>query len=154
MNKVFLGLGSNIGNREENINSAVERLDGHDFITVRLVSKLIETKAVSKFKQPEYLNGVAKIETILSAVELLQFTNQIEIDMGRQSKGTKDPRTIDIDILLYGTDIVCQEGLTIPHPLMHERLFVLEPLLEIEKSLVHPILQEPIQELVRQLQGY
>ena len=154
MHKVFLGLGSNIGNKKENLDTAIDKLNANDLIDVQKVSKFINTKAVSKVKQPDFLNAAIQIQTILSPLELLEFTAEIEKGMGRTSKGNEDPRTIDIDILLFDDEIVCMEGLTIPHPFMHERLFVLEPLMEIGPDIIHPVVQESISTLFHQQNGY
>jgi 2-amino-4-hydroxy-6-hydroxymethyldihydropteridine diphosphokinase len=154
MKTVYLGLGSNIPKRERNIQKAIDKLQEVAGLDVIDVSTMINTKAVSTMTQPEYLNGVIAIKTILTPKELLELTQQIEIDMGRDSKGTGDPRTIDIDILFYGEDIICEEGLDIPHPLLHEREFVLIPLNEIAPGLIHPVLQESISSICTRVIGY
>ena len=154
MKTVYLGLGSNIPNRERNIQKAIDMLQETQGIDVTDVSTMIETKAVSKIAQPEYLNGVAAITTILTPKELLKITQKIETKLGRDSKGTGDPRTIDIDILFYGDDILCEEELDIPHPLLHERDFVLIPLNEIAPNFVHPVLQESIRSIYTKVVGY
>ena len=154
MNKVFLGLGSNIGVKDVNINKALEKLQKNDLISLVQISKQYETTAVSQFKQPNYINCVAEISTILTPMELLDVTESIEKEMGRSSKSTGDPRIIDIDILLYNDDIVSEDRLSIPHSLMHERLFVLDPLAEIAKDAIHPMFEQSIGELKAQLNGY
>jgi 2-amino-4-hydroxy-6-hydroxymethyldihydropteridine diphosphokinase len=148
---VFIGLGANIGDREANIYEALSQLNANDGIEIVKSSTLIETKAVSVIKQPDFLNGVVEIRTILTPVELFEMTKDIEKKMGRTAKGTREPRQIDLDILLYGQDIVCEQDLTIPHPLMHERDFVLIPFNEIAPQVVHPVLGEPISTLYQQV---
>ena len=145
--EVILGLGSNIGDRRSYLSQAVEALDAHVSIEVKQVSSFIETQALGKVAQPLFLNGAMSIMTILSPRELLEFTQKIECDLGRESKGTYDPRTIDIDILFYGQHLVCEEDLIIPHPLLHERDFVLDPLCEIVSGFVHPVFGEPVSQL-------
>lgn len=154
MNKVFLGLGSNIGIKDENINTALEKLQNHDLVTLVKISKQYETTAVSQYKQPNFINCVAEISTILTPIELLNVTESIEKEMGRSNKSTGDPRIIDIDILLYNNDIVSEDRLSIPHSLMHERLFVLDPLSEIANEIIHPMFEQSIGQLKAQLNGY
>ena len=152
--EAYLGLGSNIEPRKENIQKVLELLNMHESIEICAVSSLIETKAVSKFKQPDFLNAVMKINTTLSPHELLLCTQKIEKLLGRVSKGNNAPRKIDIDILFYGQEIVCEEGdyeLTIPHPLCHEREFVLRPMCEIAPEFIHPVFQEKIETLYLRL---
>ncbi|MFA5878749.1 MAG: 2-amino-4-hydroxy-6-hydroxymethyldihydropteridine diphosphokinase [Candidatus Margulisiibacteriota bacterium] len=154
MENVLLGLGSNLGNRAENITKALKLLKANELITIKKISSFIETKAISEIKQPNFINAAVLIETILSPDELLDFTEEIEKIMGRKHKNNYLPRIIDIDILLYGQDIICFKNLTIPHPLMHERAFVLTPLKEISPNFIHPILQEPITSLYNRVVGY
>ena len=154
MNNVYLGLGSNIGNREKNIELALDQLQAHDDISLIQISKEFETMAVSQFKQPNYINSAAQIETFLTPLELLSVTESIEKHMGRTTKGLGDPRIIDIDILFYNDEIVSNDRLTIPHALAHERLFVLNPLHDIAPDLLHPILGQSISNLRSDLLGY
>jgi 2-amino-4-hydroxy-6-hydroxymethyldihydropteridine diphosphokinase len=154
MENVYLGLGANLGNREENISKAIELLKQNEFIWVKQIAKIIETEGFDVVKQPKYLNTVVLCETILTPEELLALTQQIECQMGRTGKGKKQARPIDIDILFYGQDIICQDNLIIPHPLLHERSFVLIPLNELAPNLQHPILQESIFELYKRVVGY
>lgn len=153
-NHVYIGVGSNIGNRKQNIEAAIEALNLHDCIEVVEVSNWIETKAVSKTPQPDFLNGAICINTILSPTELLDVLEAIEQAGGRQSKGLGDPRPIDLDILLYGDEIVCDDRLTIPHAMLHERAFVIEPLFQIAPDLVHPILGQSMAQLKAEVVGY
>jgi len=144
---VYLGLGSNIGDRESYLNRAIDALDAHEQIEVMQVSSFIETQAIGKMPQPLFLNGVVSVSTFLAPIELLDVTESIEKQLGRESKGTYDPRTIDIDLLFYGQQLICEERLIIPHPMLHEREFVLTPLNEIAPDFVHPILGETVSNL-------
>ena len=139
MNISYLGLGSNLGNREQYLELALSYLSHVNGLDIMIVSSHYQTKAVSSFPQPDFINMVAKISTILTPTELLDTTESIEIRLGRVSKGTGDPRTIDIDILLYNQEIISMDRLMVPHPMMHERLFVLEPMVEIEPKCMHPL---------------
>ena len=154
MNTVYLGLGSNLGQREKNIATALDQLNAHDAITIQQVANQYETVAVSQYQQPNYLNSAVKITTILTPEELLNVTEGIETTMGRTSKGLGDPRIIDIDILFYNDDVISSDRLTIPHALAHERLFVLNPLMDIAADYIHPILNRTISELKRDRDGY
>jgi dihydroneopterin aldolase/2-amino-4-hydroxy-6-hydroxymethyldihydropteridine diphosphokinase len=149
MNEVLLGLGSNIGERKKNINSAIQYIRAHDLIEVVKNSSIIETKPVSKVKQPDFLNAAILIRTILTPRELLEYTQCVEETMGRDSKSFDEPRIIDIDILLYGQEIICEDDLVIPHQFLHEREFVLTPLNEISPEYVHPIFGETISSLYK-----
>lgn len=154
MTDVFIGLGSNVGDREANIDAAVAALGSNDMITIVARSSLIETKAVSKLPQPDYLNGVLHIRTWLTPFELLDLTQDIELKLGRVSKATGDPRTIDLDLLLFGSEIIAEDRLVLPHPLMHERQFVMDPLVEIAPDIIHPILGLSMRDLSHQVLGY
>lgn len=151
---VYLGLGSNVGNRKRNLNQAIDKLNAHESIEVGKISSFMNTKAVARFPQPDYLNAVVQIKTILTPRELLEFTQSVEKELGRTSKGTYDPRTLDIDILFYDKAIITEDDLVIPHPLMHERAFVLIPLREIAPHFVHPVLQQTVTDLAKQVAGY
>lgn len=151
MTQSFLGIGSNIGNKKKNVSSAIKYLSEHKNIKLKKTSSIIETKAVSAQKQPNFLNAVIEIETTLPAEELLILTKNIETKLKRKTKGNYGPRTIDIDILFFGSEIVLSNGLTIPHPLLHERKFTLIPLMEIAPDFVHPILGESIKKIYEDL---
>ncbi|RAP34127.1 2-amino-4-hydroxy-6-hydroxymethyldihydropteridine diphosphokinase [Candidatus Marinamargulisbacteria bacterium SCGC AG-410-N11] len=151
INTVYLSLGSNIGNRKENILNAVKHLNKNNLIEVENLATIIETKSQSNNSQPNYLNTACKIKTLLTPLELLSETQKVEIKLGRKSKGQGDPRTIDIDIIFYEDQIIIENHLTIPHPLAHLRDFVLIPMNEIEQTFIHPILQEPIYKLYDQV---
>jgi len=136
---VYVGLGSNLGAREETIRAALERLDAHEDVRLLRVSSLRETDPVGYQKQPRFLNGVAELESDLAPGALLALLLGIERELGRTRDGPRfGPRTIDLDVLLYGDAIVHETNLTIPHPRMSERLFVLEPLAELDPDLEIP----------------
>jgi 2-amino-4-hydroxy-6-hydroxymethyldihydropteridine diphosphokinase len=141
----YLSLGSNVGDRADNLKAAITRLSTVG--TVLAVSSFYETEPVEFTAQPWFLNCTLKFDTEKSAKELLIALLAIEQDMGRERKQDKGPRLIDIDILLFGECVADTAELTIPHPSMHERRFVLEPLTEIAPELRHPVLNRTIQEL-------
>lgn len=142
---VYLSLGSNVGDREKNLNSAVERL--RTLGDVVAVSSFYETEPVEFTAQPWFLNCAVKLDTERMPKQLLASILQVEQQMGRRRVKKKGPRTIDIDILLFGNSIIETKGLTIPHPALHQRRFVLEPLVEIAAEVRHPALKRSIREL-------
>jgi 2-amino-4-hydroxy-6-hydroxymethyldihydropteridine diphosphokinase len=145
----YLSLGSNLGDREANLNDAIKRLNSAGQVT--LVSSLYETEPVEFTAQPWFLNCAVKLETAKMPRQLLKAILDLEQDMGRRRSQPKGPRTIDIDILLFGSSVVETAGLTIPHPALHQRRFVLEPLAEIAPEVRHPIFKRTIRELLEKL---
>ncbi len=141
---VFLGLGSNLGDREKLLTTSITLLSAYLKIQVQTVSSFIETQAISDEKQPPYLNACVKIATDFLPLELFQITVEIEKNLGRVTKGDKKPRPIDIDLLFYDQQVICEEDLIVPHPLLHERFFVLTPLKEIAPNFIHPVLEETV----------
>ena len=140
MAKAFVGIGSNLGEPERQIAAALELLRAVDGIDVVAVSSLRETEPVGYLDQPNFLNGAAALQTGLSPRELLDCLLAIELQLGRE-RGTGPrfgPRTIDLDLLLYGNETVDEPGLTVPHPRLAERRFVLEPLAELDPALQVP----------------
>ena len=133
MATAYISLGSNLGDREATIRAAVAALPG-----VVAMSELRETEPVGLVDQPPFLNGVARLETELSARELLEALLAVERQLGRERRERWGPRTIDLDLLLYGSEMLEEPGLTVPHPRLHERRFALEPLAELAPSLVVP----------------
>lgn len=131
MTKIYLALGSNLGDREALLNEAIERLAKEGIETVRR-SSIIETAPAYVLDQPHFLNMVIEARTEHYAFELLQRTQQVERDMGRKKIIDKGPRNIDIDILYFDSLILKSPDLTIPHPHIHERPFVLIPLAELK----------------------
>jgi 2-amino-4-hydroxy-6-hydroxymethyldihydropteridine diphosphokinase len=151
MERVFLGLGSNIGDRAANIGRARRLLEEVAGVRVVGMSSLIETRPVGYEDQPDFINAALEIETTLEPRGLLTQIKRIEREIGRKETFRLGPRVIDIDILLFGDRLVDDPGLTIPHPRMHERRFVLGPLAEIAPEVVHPVLKTRIIDLLDQL---
>lgn len=149
MVKAFIAFGSNRGNREENIDRALTLLKKR--CTIIKKSSVHETTPVGYTDQRNFLNGVLMVETALSPEELLHFLQKIEKMLGRIRRIKNGPRTIDLDILFYNDVIIDTEDLTVPHPRIHKRLFVLEPLSEIAPGFVHPVLEKTIRELRNEL---
>ena len=151
INTVYIAFGSNIGNREDYINKSIALLTDNTDIELIKVSSFIESKAVTTLPQPDYLNAVAEFKTILNIRKLFELTQDIEIQLGRKTKGNHDPRTIDLDIILFNDDVITDDDLVVPHPLMHERSFVMTPLLELNPNIVHPMYNVPISELAEEI---
>lgn len=132
MNICYIGLGSNLGDRRQNIKSAVEKIKTLKNTKVIKISNLIETEPVGgPCGQNKFLNGALKIKTSLSPLKLLKELQNIELQLGRFKTARNGPRTIDLDILLYADKIINMKNLTIPHPRMFFRDFVIKPLLEV-----------------------
>jgi 2-amino-4-hydroxy-6-hydroxymethyldihydropteridine diphosphokinase len=142
---VYLSLGSNVGDRAANLNQAIERLSSLGKVVS--VSSFYETEPVEVTAQPWFLNCVVALETKKMPRQLIAAVLDLEEQMGRRRLQKKGPRTIDVDILLFGNSVIEMSGLTIPHPSMHERRFVLEPLSEIAPEVRHPVLKRNIREL-------
>lgn len=140
--KACLGLGSNMGDRLRNIIDGLAALDDHPDVAVGRLSTIIETEPVDAEGHAPYLNGVAQVTTTLAPHDLLAACLDIERSFGRvrDGQGRHDPRRLDIDLLLLGDEIIDEPGLRVPHPRMHERAFVLVPLVELDPDLVHPTL--------------
>ena len=152
MTTVYLSLGSNVGNREKHIKDAIAALAGLEHTSVLRHSRNFEPQALDAPEgTPDFLNAAVAIETTLPPADLLEETQAIEIKLGRTEKNTFAPRTIDIDVLFYGDEVILDDRLTIPHPLLHERYFVLAPLSEIAPDLLHPIFGQPVSELLSNL---
>ena len=152
MHTIYLGLGSNIGDREKWLELGIEKLNETDDISIENISPFIETNAVGSLVQPNFINAALKAQTLLTPYELLSFCEKIEKDCSRTSKGLWTPRTLDIDILFYNNELISDENLQIPHPLIQDRSFVLEPLNAINPMMIHPTLQKSIKTLLLELQ--
>jgi len=133
MTRAYVGVGANVGDRERTIRAALQALPA-----VVAVSQLRETEPVGVIDQPRFLNGAAALETELSPRELLEVLLGVERELGRERRERWGPRTIDLDLLLYGGETIEEPGLTVPHPRLHERRFTLEPLLDLDPELVIP----------------
>ena len=146
LERVYLSLGSNIGDRAAQLREAVKRLGtfGH----VAALSSLYETEPVEFTEQAWFLNCALALDTNKTPERLMTEILQIEEQMGRRRVQEKGPRSIDIDILLFGNEIINSHELTIPHPAMQQRRFVLEPLAEIAPGWVHPVLGVTVRELL------
>lgn len=136
--RAYIGLGSNIGEKAQNLENARAEINQITGVKLDSVSSLYVTAPWGKTDQEDFVNQVARIITSLPAGELLHRLQEIEIKMGRQRKEKWGPRIIDLDILLYGEEVLNSEELKVPHPYMRERLFVLIPLQEIDAALVFP----------------
>jgi 2-amino-4-hydroxy-6-hydroxymethyldihydropteridine diphosphokinase len=140
MTRAYVGLGSNLGDREASLSGAVDLLEANPEIQILGVSRFRETDPVGLVDQPRFLNGAVAIETELAAPDLLDRLLGIERELGRErGVGLRwGPRTIDLDLLLYGDETFERPGLTVPHPRLHERRFALEPLADLDPRLVVP----------------
>jgi len=146
----YIGIGSNIGKREENCLHAIELLQRRGII-VKKRSAMYETEPWGIKEQPRFINMAVEIETRLEPKDLLGVFKEIEKGMGRKESVRWGPRIIDLDILLFEDMVLKEEDLEIPHPLMHERDFVLRPLCEIAPDRVHPLLKMRICDLMQRL---
>ncbi|CAN5425473.1 2-amino-4-hydroxy-6-hydroxymethyldihydropteridinediphosphokinase [soil metagenome] len=145
----YIGVGANVGDRDGNIRAAIERMRAMPDIEVLRVSKLLDNPAAGgPASSPAFLNGAAEVKTSLSARELLDRLLEIEKSLGRERRLRWGPRTIDLDLLLFGDQIIAEPGITVPHALLHERTFVLVPLNEIAPGVIHPTLRKSMAELL------
>lgn len=136
--RAYVGLGSNLGDREATIARAVDLLGEHPAVTVVAISTLRESEPWGPVEQPPFLNGALAVETRLAPRELLDVLLDVERRLGRVRRKRWGPRTIDLDLLVYGSTVVDEPGLRVPHPRLHERAFALEPLAELDPALVVP----------------
>jgi len=149
MNPVCIGLGSNLGDREANLHTALKNLRA--IMNCDVVSDIFETEPVGEVEQDRFLNMALQGTTSLDPSSLLAALQQIENDMGRRRCINKGPRIIDLDILLYSSTIIHTKNLTVPHPEMHRRAFVLTPLAQVAAQWVHPVLDTTVQALEQKL---
>jgi 2-amino-4-hydroxy-6-hydroxymethyldihydropteridine diphosphokinase len=153
MTRTYVGLGTNLGDRDAMLRAALEQLAGEPEVEVVAVSAFRETEPVGIVDQPRFVNAAAAVDTSLSARELLDRLLAIEQRLGRTREGPRfGPRTIDLDLLLYGDEEIAEPGLRVPHPRLHERLFALEPLAELDPHLVVPG-RGPLPDLIAGLQS-
>lgn len=150
MNSVFLLLGSNLGHRHKYLNEAIGLISAQISPVIK-TSSIYETQSWGKSDAPDYLNQVIILETDMPARDLLHKILIIELMLGRKREEKWGSRTIDIDILFYGDEIINQDGLYVPHPELHNRRFTLEPLAEIAPGLVHPMLGKTISVIKNEL---
>jgi GTP cyclohydrolase IV len=149
MHNVYLGLGTNLGDRRANLSQALQRLQS--FGTVEKVSRCYETKPVGYEEQPDFLNLTCLVTTAMSPSQLLHSLKEIERQMGRKANFRNAPRPMDLDILFFDNLVVDTAELTIPHPRMHERAFVLVPLADIAPDIVHPALRLTVREMLERV---
>ena len=150
----YVGLGSNLGRRKKNIAAALNALESTRNVEVVKVSSLYETAPEGgPDDQPPYINAVAHIETTLSPERILAVCQHIEDSLGRKRTIRWGPRTIDLDLLSYDQEIRAEPELTLPHPMMHERQFVMRPLVEVAPDLIHPVLDRSAKSILESLRG-
>lgn len=151
LSTIYIGLGSNLGNKKENIRQALNLLNEVEGITIVKVSSFYETEPVGYEDQDWFINAVAQTETSFSPQEILKIFKDIEQKIGREESTRWGPRKIDLDILFYDQLVYKSNDLIIPHPRLHERAFVLVPLAEINKELIHPVYNKSVSTLLSEL---
>ncbi len=147
---VYIGLGSNLGDREKNLLAAVDALRRTDMVAVRRCSSVYESAPVGP-AQPRFLNAVVELQCSVSALRLLALLKQVEQDLGRQRRKRWGPREIDLDILLWEGEVIAEPTLQVPHLELHKRRFALEPLCELAPDARHPVTGESMRELLARL---
>lgn len=149
--EAFVAFGSNLGDKEKFIDEAIEALSNLPQINIVAISDKIVTEPYGNVEQDVFLNGVMKIETLLSADELLQILQKVEEHAGRERKIHWGPRTLDLDIIFYDDDIISEDDLIVPHPDMKNRDFVLKPLMQIAPYKLHPVYRKTISDMYAEL---
>ena len=144
----YIGVGSNLGDKINNCLEAIARIDEISGCRVTAQSDFYRTQPVGVKGQDWYVNGVIVLSADISAQDLLKSLLAIEVDMGRERKRKWDSRIIDLDILLFGEEVISEKGLQVPHPLMHSRRFVLAPMVSLAPDLIHPVLGKSMAELL------
>lgn len=150
--KAYIGIGSNMGDKQKNIEDAISILDSRSSTKVTAISKMYITGPVGYMEQEDFLNGALEVRTLLTPYQLLDFLYSIEMQLKRERVIRWGPRTMDLDILLYGNRILSDEKLTIPHPRMHERLFAVKPMCDIAPYVQHPLLCKNMLEIKTELE--
>jgi len=148
MKTAYIGTGSNLGDKLNNCLKAINLIEKIPGCRVEAQSDFFRTEPVGVEDQDWYVNSVISIRTDLSAQQLQKSLLAIETGLGRERKRKWDPRTIDLDIILFGQDLINEKNLTVPHPLMHERRFVLVPMIQLAPDLIHPVLKKSMTELL------
>ncbi len=151
--KAFIGVGSNLGDKITNCLTAMARVDRTPGCRISARSGLFRTEPVGVQGHDWYANAVIAVDVAIPARPLLERLLSIEVEMGRKRKRKWDPRTIDLDILLFGQEVIDEKDLTVPHPLMHLRKFVLVPMVQLVPDLRHPVLHHTMKELLDNLPG-
>ena len=152
MKKVFIGIGSNLGDSRKNCIEAIDRINDHPDCEVLKVSSFYSTEPVGVADQNWFTNAVTVIGTTLESEVLIKALLDIEKEMGRIRTGSRwEARTIDLDILMFGDDIINKINLTVPHPLMHKRRFVMAPITEIEPEKIHPVLGKKMMQILAEI---
>ena len=149
----YIGIGSNLGDPEENCLKSIDRIRSIRDCSIKGISPFYATEPVGVRGHDWYVNGVVSVITGLSARSLLEELLTVEEDFGRVRKGHWEPRVIDLDIIFFGSDIIDEEGLIVPHPLMHERRFVIAPMADLAPEMIHPLLGKKMSELLREIPG-
>lgn len=149
--KVYLGLGSNVGDRKANLEKALQLLSQK--LQIEQISSIYESEPVGYVEQPRFLNVVCRAQIDIGPLQLLSLIKGIEASLGRVPSFPNAPRPIDVDILFYGELVIQTPELTIPHPRIKERAFVLIPLVELDEELVHPVSGERIRDLAAKVDG-
>ena len=154
MSPCLIAVGSNLGDREATIRAAADQLASHPQVQLVAISSLYATAPVGgPANQTEFLNAAIRLNTSLTPHDLLHLLQTIETNLGRTRTIHWGPRTIDLDLLLYGDRVIAEADLNVPHPLMHKRHFVLEPVAEIAAEMMHPTLHRTVGELLTSLKG-
>ncbi len=151
VNTVFIGIGSNIGEREGNCLHALDLCNNGDSVRVIAVSSLYETEPWGHEDQQWFVNCAARLETSLGLDGTLSFLQNVEAMIGKKKQETWGPRAIDLDVLFFNDAVVGNASITVPHPFLHQRRFVLEPLAEIAPDWIHPVLKQQIRHLLQQV---